>query len=181
MPFQPIFTHRLILRNLRPEDAEAMFAIRTHPSTLRFQPWHPAGMSEVEAFIETQRERSLGEEEWLQLGILLRDGEMFIGDVGIRRQADPAQYELGITVAPGARQTGYGSEALLAVMDHLFIAQGAHRLLGVADARNEASLALMQRCGMRREAVLRESFRFHGEWTDEVVCAMLREEWERGT
>jgi len=156
-----------------------MFSVRTHPSTLRFQPWHPEAVSDVESFIDSQRARSLGENGWLQLAIVLQEAGTFIGDIGIRRKTDPAQFELGITVAPTARRRGYGAEALRAVITYLFKAQGAHRLVGIADARNEASLALMQRCGMRREALLRESFLFHGEWTDEVICAILRDEWER--
>jgi len=36
----------------------------------------------------------------------------------------------------------------------------------------------MARLGMRREAHLRENELFKGEWTDTVVYAVLRPEWE---
>jgi RimJ/RimL family protein N-acetyltransferase len=31
---------------------------------------------------------------------------------------------------------------------------------------------------MRQEALFRESFWFKGEWTDDLVFAILRSEWE---
>ncbi|MBN2554475.1 MAG: GNAT family N-acetyltransferase [Anaerolineales bacterium] len=177
MPIEPIQTERLLLRNLIPDDAPAMYAIRTHPSTLRFQPWHPANVNAVAAFIEEQRERSLALSGWLQLAIVLRESDAFIGDCGLHRQTDPAQVEIGITLAPGKRRKGFALEALQAVLGYLFERCDVHRVFGVADARNDASIALMRRAGMRPEARMRQSYRFRDEWTDEVVYAFLKEEW----
>ena len=156
-----------------------MYAIRTHPTTLAFQPWHPADLGEVAAFIETQHERALDERGWLQLAIVEKTTGLYIGDVGIHVQSDTAQVELGITIAPAMRRNGFGTEALLAVMAYLFEEVGVHRIIGVADNRNTASLAMLQRCGLRQEAVLRESGQRCGVWSDEVVFAILREEWRR--
>ena len=38
----------------------------------------------------------------------------------------------------------------------------------------------MERLGMRREAHLRENEFVKGEWTDELVYAMLSSEWKPG-
>lgn len=157
-----------------------MFAIRTHPSTLAFQPWHPNDVDEVAAFIKTQHDKHLEESDWLQLAIVERDTGDLIGDIGIHVKGDPAQVELGITIAPDRRRCGFGSEALLAVITHLFQVRKAHRIIGVADLHNAASIALLERCGLRREVVLRESSRMHGTWVDEIVFSILREEWVSG-
>jgi hypothetical protein len=37
----------------------------------------------------------------------------------------------------------------------------------------------MERIGMRREAHLAENEFVKGEWTDELIYAILRREWER--
>ncbi|MFU8853446.1 hypothetical protein ACNAW0_21025 [Micromonospora sp. SL1-18] len=37
---------------------------------------------------------------------------------------------------------------------------------------------MLERLGMRREAYLRESEFVKGEWTDEVVYALLGREWQ---
>ena len=55
---------------------------------------------------------------------------------------------------------------------------GLHRIIGRCDGRNAASARAMEKLGMRREAHLRENEIVKGEWTDEMVYAMLRSEWE---
>ena len=44
-------------------------------------------------------------------------------------------------------------------------------------ARNDASIRLMERLGMRREAHLVENEFLKGEWTDSIVYAILETEW----
>jgi RimJ/RimL family protein N-acetyltransferase len=46
--------------------------------------------------------------------------------------------------------------------------------------RNTASASLMERLGMRKEAHLRETEIVKGEWTDELVFAMLEDERKAG-
>jgi RimJ/RimL family protein N-acetyltransferase len=48
---------------------------------------------------------------------------------------------------------------------------------GRIDARNSASAAVLERLGMRREAHFVENEWVKGEWTDEVVYAVLASEW----
>ena len=55
---------------------------------------------------------------------------------------------------------------------------GLHRIVGRCDGRNEASIALMDRLGMRKEAHLKENEFVKGEWTDELIYAILRREWQ---
>ena len=54
---------------------------------------------------------------------------------------------------------------------------GLHRIVGRLDARNRASARVLERLGMRREAHLVENEHVKGEWTDELVYALLAREW----
>jgi RimJ/RimL family protein N-acetyltransferase len=54
---------------------------------------------------------------------------------------------------------------------------GLHRIVGRCDGRNTPSTRLLERLGMRREAHLVQNELVKGEWTDEVVYAMLESEW----
>ena len=54
---------------------------------------------------------------------------------------------------------------------------GFRRIIGRLDARNAASARVLERLGMRREAHFVESEFVKGQWTDEVVYAMLEREW----
>lgn len=65
-------------------------------------------------------------------------------------------------------------------MDLAFRELDLHRICAHTDGRNTASTGLMHALGMRQEAHLRENEIFKGEWGDEVVCAVLRGEWDAG-
>ena len=53
-----------------------------------------------------------------------------------------------------------------------------HRIVGRCDGRNRRSAAVPGRNGMRLDAHLVENEFVKGEWTDELVYAILRREWE---
>ncbi|MBS2940125.1 GNAT family N-acetyltransferase [Nocardioides sp. J2M5] len=80
---------------------------------------------------------------------------------------DPAHAGRGIATAT--------ARALLAAaFDHL----GLRRVTAAANADNHASVAVLERAGMRRERLSRQSL-WHHElgWLDEVGYAILAEEW----
>ena len=54
-----------------------------------------------------------------------------------------------------------------------------HRVYASVDPRNKPSMALLERVGMRKEAYLRQSLFWKGEWVDDVIYALLRSEWPR--
>jgi RimJ/RimL family protein N-acetyltransferase len=72
---------------------------------------------------------------------------------------------------------GYAGEAATEMLRLGFDGAGLHRVIGRADGRNAASARLMDRLGMRREANFIQNEFVKGEWTDEVVYAMLASEW----
>jgi RimJ/RimL family protein N-acetyltransferase len=54
---------------------------------------------------------------------------------------------------------------------------GLHRVAARCDVRNTASARVMKRAGLRREAHLVQNEFVKGEWTDELIHAILRSEW----
>ena len=56
---------------------------------------------------------------------------------------------------------------------------GLHRIVARIEERNEPSVKLARRLGMRQEARLVDNEFFKGEWSTEVDFAMLAEEWYR--
>ena len=85
--------------------------------------------------------------------------------------------ELGFIFHPDHSGRGYAIEAARVVLDVAFGEFGLHRVTGSCDARNLASARLMERLGMRREAHFRSNEYVKDEWCDELVYAILREEW----
>jgi RimJ/RimL family protein N-acetyltransferase len=54
---------------------------------------------------------------------------------------------------------------------------GLHRIVGRLNGRNTASARVLERLGMRREAHFVQNQIVKGDWEDEVVYAMLEDEW----
>lgn len=52
-----------------------------------------------------------------------------------------------------------------------------HAFLQLLQGHLRVSAKVMERLGMRREAHLRQNEIVKGEWTDELVYAMLAHEW----
>jgi RimJ/RimL family protein N-acetyltransferase len=66
------------------------------------------------------------------------------------------------------------------LVGYLFTARGKHRITANCDARNAASAAVLEKLGMRREGHLRQSTWAKGEWTDDLLYALLHDEWQTG-
>ena len=117
--------------------------------------------------------------EWFQFAVGLRATGQLIGDCAAMPQAgDPRQCEIGFTIAPDYQGRGYATEAVRLLLNYLFTERGKHRITAYCDPRNAASVALLERLGMRREGHLRESTWAKDEWTDDLVYALLHDEWQ---
>ena len=180
MAFSDIETRRLVLRPLRLGDGAAVFRYRSRPEVSRYQNWEPSTVSEVDEFIV--RMMALDPDipgTWYQLAVCRRDTGELLGDCGLHFPLGrDYEAEFGISLAPEFQGRGYASEAVEAVLGYLFEKLGKHRVFGSVDPRNHASLRLMERVGLRREAHFRESLWFKGGWADDVIFAMLRREWD---
>jgi RimJ/RimL family protein N-acetyltransferase len=176
-----ILTKRLVIRLLEIGDAEAMFNNRSDPDISRYQSWEPESVEEMQNFILDLAEIEIGTPgRWYQLGIFIRDSRDIAGDAGIHTQEeDPRQVEIGITLAKAYQGRGLATEALEAVFGYLFNELGKHRVYASVDPRNTASIALLERLGMRREAHFVESLWFKGVWADDVIYALLSREFQQ--
>lgn len=171
-------TKRLLIRVLSRADAAALYRYRSDPRVGLYQNFRPQSIAAAAAFIAQAAPVPNRPDTWHQLGLfLLASGEL-VGDIGLHFLGpDAAQVEIGYTLAPEYQGQGLASEAVCTVIDHLFNVQGKHRIIASVDPRNTSSLALLNRLGFRKEAHFRRSLLFDGEWADDVVYAVLAEEW----
>jgi len=173
-----ISTERLYLRRLKLSDAEVMFHYRADPEIYRYQNWQPSGIRDVEYFI-TDR---IAEEPdvpgtWYQFGIFVKGENTMIGDLGIHFLEDEKQCEIGYTLASDFQGKGYALEAVKGILGYLFGSLKKHRVIGSVDPGNIKSTNLLEKIGMRKEAHFRKSLLVNGQWTDDVIYAILEEEW----
>ncbi len=176
-----IETERLILDALAQKDAKDLYEYRGDPEVARYQGWQPASVKEAADFISDQSNIKFGQASaWCQLAIRSKQSGKLIGDFGVRFPAttdDPIEF--GLSLCPVHQRKGYAREVMAAGITLAFRQWGYRRLIGSVDPRNTASVALLRALGFRQEAHHVESYRFRGEWVDDVIFAMLAREWPR--
>lgn len=179
-PSYPIITDRLILRPFTEDDLDAMHAYQSLPEVTRYLYWGERDRAATAAALKKRLTMSALEKEGdiLVLAVLLRESGDLVGDVNLAWLSEEHQQgEFGFVFHPAFHGRGYGREAAVEMLRLGFEGLGLHRIVGRADGRNAASANLMSKLGMRREAHFVRNEIVKGEWTDEVVYAMLSEEW----
>lgn len=173
LPLLPRHGNGFQLRRLADGDLRAFQAYRHDEELGRYQGWSPMTDAEAAAFLaEMQAIPLLQPGQWTQLGIAEPDGRRLIGDIGLRIDADGGGAEIGFTLARDAQGRGIATAAVGDAIRLVFETGAAQRVLGIADARNAASIRLLERVGMRRLAI--RHTRFRGEACVEHVYAVAR-------
>lgn len=115
---------------------------------------------------------------WFQIALVLKDTGKLIGDCAIHTlPQDNDQVEIGFTVDPLFQNKGFGLEAVKCLLEYIFKVLNKHRVIAVTDVRNKNSIKLLERIGLRREGHFIKNAWFNGEYTDEYLFAILKEEW----
>ncbi len=179
-PSYPIRTGRLALRPLSAADLEAALRYRGRADVCRYLPFEPMTRERLLARLtgDLSGTEITDEGQSLTLGAVLVDTGELIGDVVLFfHSREHAGGELGYVFTPEVAGRGYATEACAAVLGLAFEQLGLHRVAARIDGRNEPSARLASRLGMRLEAHLVRNELFKGAWSDELIFAMLAEEW----
>jgi RimJ/RimL family protein N-acetyltransferase len=181
-PDWPLETERLLMRPHVRDDLEAYHAVRADPEVVLY-------LYEDVLTLEKAREKLdllmrstalAGEDDWIDAAIVVRDTGEYAGDVAFHWvSVQHRTGEVGFVIDPAHQGQGYATEAARAMLDWGFGSFGLHRIIGRTEARNEASARVLERLGMRREALLVENEWVKGEWQSELVYAILDREWVR--
>ena len=179
-PDYPIATARLRLRPVTLADTDALLAYRSRADVCRYLPFEPMTREQLMERLRGDMSRTEIDVEGqaLTLGVELNETSGLIGDVVLFfRSREHGAGELGYVFHPDAGGRGYATEACAAMLALAFDHLDLHRVIARLDARNHPSARLAARLGMRQEAYFVSNEMFKGEWSDEIVYAMLAEEW----
>ena len=165
-----IRTERLVLRPFEAGDVEAARAYRDDEEFLRFLPHIPQPFTRADAekfvalVMSAPRERPI-------FAVVL-DG-IVIGAVNLEVNGDRRTAELGYSIGRTWWGRGYATEAARALVAWGIETFGLVRITATTDPENLRSQQVMERLGMRREAVLvANRVGRDGEPRDEVVYAL---------
>lgn len=179
-PEYPIRTERLLLRPIATADAVAMHVYKSDPDAVRYVPYPPLELADVERRIATtwSNTRFTKEGDAVSLAVEECASGALVGDVVLFwRSENDRSGEVGYIFDPRATGRGYATEAVDALLALGFDGLGLHRIVARLDERNTSSARVAERLGFRREARFVESEWFKDEWTTLLVYALLGDEW----
>lgn len=169
-------TKNLIIRDFKLSDKEDLCEYMLQRVDEKFEgyPWFSKDCAEGEV---TNRSKS---DEFF--AIELRSNHKVIGNVYLGKR-DFNTLELGYVLNKDYHHKGYGYEACKNAMDFMF-ANGTHRIYAETSPENVPSFKLMEKLGMRREALLKQNVSFHNDengnpiYWDSYIYAILSSEWK---
>jgi len=171
-------TPRLLLRPLREDDAEALFAIFSDPEVMRYMNRGPWESIEVGRKMIARDLAALPEGEFVRLGMELREGGAMVGMCNLFDfHWQCRRCEIGYCLARASWGHGYMHEALTALIDYGFRTLDLNRIEADVDPRNAGSVKSLERLGFKREGLLRQRWIVEGEVSDSGLYGLLREEW----
>lgn len=180
--FYNLETERLILRKFKEADAETFYKYRTMPQVALYQGegWVNYSFEQAVEFVKGQKDFEPGiADTWFQIVIELKAAGKMIGDCAIHTLAqDTNQVEIGFTLNPVYQNKGFAAEAVEGLIGYIFDVLDMHRVTAITDVRNENSIKLIEKLGLRREGHFIKNAWNKGEYTDEYLFAMLKDEWQ---
>ena len=172
---------RVVLRELRASDAASLFAMLSADEVARFISPPPTTVSGFEQFIAwTLRQRSAG--TYACFAVTVRGYDTAIGIFQLRQiDADFRTAEWGFAIGSPFWGTGVFREGADLMLDFAFETVGVYRLEARASVQNGRGNGALRKLGAVKEAILRKSFVRNGEQVDQVLYAILEDEWRAMT
>ena len=174
----PSLNGRIVaLREPATQDAGAVVRLLSLGDATRFGLDEPVSEIGAHELIERfTRERASGLA--FTYLIILSASRSIVGLIQVR-QLDPAfeTAEWECTVDPSSRGSGVFLEAARLVVSFVFGAIGTHRLEARVLLQNGRAHGALRKLGAVQEGVLRRSMRRDGEYFDQVLWSLLKEDW----
>lgn len=166
---EPIETKRLLLRCWQEADAEPLYTICLDPKLQ---------LSGISAYNNVEESRSRIR-HWKSnpemRAVVLKEEQRLIGFISLGDMNRYAQYkELEFAIAATARNHGYATEALMAMLAYMFSQRDIAVVAAWVRAFNRESVRVLKKCHFTYEGTLRKHARDKG---DTLCYSILKEEW----
>jgi RimJ/RimL family protein N-acetyltransferase len=174
-----IRTKRLLLRPFRLHDADDVFEYASDAEWAKYQvniP-QPFTRNEAQEFVT----RFANPQQWSEVAMfaMVRHNKV-IGQVYLNApDLVNERAEIGYMLLRSLWGQGLATEATQAVIDWSFQTLNLNKIFATCDIRNTGSWRVMEKLGMTREGLLRNHFKWQGEFRDEYYYGILRKEWDK--
>ena len=166
-----------VLRELRPEDAPALFAMITPEAVCRFispPPTTVEGFARFITWTHEQRERG----KYVCYGVVPDGLTTAIGLFQLRSlESGFRSSEWGFALGPQFWGTGLFIAAAKAILNFGVDVMGVQRFEARAAVANGRGNGALRKLGAVQEGILRRSFLRYGQYHDQVLWSILSEDW----
>ena len=178
--FPTLTTSRLLLRQIQPSDAEALFAILSDEEAMKFYGSLPHRSLDESRQEITRSQEHYGQRESIRWGITLHGDDTLLGSCSLFHFDDGFHHaEIGYELNRTSWGQGITSEAVSAVLTYCFTELGLHRVEAIIDIANARSKGLLTKLGFTYEGNLRQRYYFGDHFEDEHYFGLLKSEWLR--
>lgn len=166
---ETIRTERLILMRLRYEDApEIFYGYASKPEVTRWVSWftHRSVDDTINFLDHAAKAWSLGKD--YSYAIRLAQSNILIGSIGVINNDGDLQF--GYALGPSHWRKGYATEACRAMLERISGMPDVKRISTFVAVENEASIRVLEKCGLKREASLKKWFLFPNAGLEKQDC-----------
>jgi len=170
------------LRGVEPSDAEAFARWNLDSEAARELDftWPPISLARIAKDTEELALKKFEAGDFDFVFVVEDRAGVAVGSVNAHH-CDPraGTFMYGLLVAREHRRRGYAAEAVLLVLKYYFAELRYQQCTVSVHANNEASIALHEKLGFRREGTLRRMVYTGGRYFDSHYYGLTREEWEQ--
>ena len=138
-------TKRLILRNVRPTDAEIMFDYRNNEICARYQRGQTKDLEGIQALTQRRQNDTLTTTDNAMVAVTLKETDEMIGEIVVMPNDDC--FSLGYTFHYAHHRKGYAFEALSCLIEKLHSLQPDWEFISFTETENIPSQKLLLKLG----------------------------------
>lgn len=171
-----IESEKIILRTYRLNDWREIIKYMSEPEVWRYLDEVPFDEKTARQFIGYNVEQQTIRDGFADhIPIVLKPNLGIIGHLFLQKvyRLGPVM-EAGVMIDPKHQGKGYGTEALRNLIKYAFEEMNVHRIEASCDARNASAVKMLEKAGMSREGICKESMLVGGKWEDEYLYAVLK-------
>jgi RimJ/RimL family protein N-acetyltransferase len=149
-------TERLLLRPYSLDDLDAFHDMHSRDDVARYLPWETRdAQASREALQRHQTVELEKDDDAITLAAFDKETGRLVGEfILFLRSLQHRGGEVGYVLHPDFWGRGLATEGARAMLEIGFDLVGMHRIIARIEARNSGSAAVLERLGMRREALL---------------------------
>ena len=137
-------TKRLVMRNVRPDDAVVMYDYRNNEICARYQRGQTKDLPGIEKLVANRANDTISDQENFLIAVQLKNGEM-IGEIVV--MPNDGCFSMGYTFHYAHHRKGYAYEAISVLTDLLHEKYPEMEFICFTEPENVASMSLLKKLG----------------------------------